>query len=89
MNSNCPDLFAGVFPTGISYADKGRIEHGDYASLAFLRFDTLELKIEASCPEHYEAEIRRDAAAIQARRGEEYQVSSSGQTITLGYRLQG
>lgn len=80
-------ISACVFGTGISYADKGRREHGDFARLAFLHFDTLELKIEESCPAQFQAEIIRDAAVIQARRGEVYQVSTVGQTVTLGYRL--
>lgn len=80
-------LFAGVFPTGISYADKGREEHGDYARLAFLSFDTLDLKFEANCPAPFRDLITDDAASIQAKRGQDFQVSTAGQTILLGPAL--
>jgi len=73
------DLFIGVYPSGIQYADKrtGR-------NLAFLSFHTLELRFEADCPEGWQAIIRADASCIQARKGEEYVVSASGQTVLLG-----
>jgi hypothetical protein len=76
-------LFAGVYPGGISYADRAREEHGDYAKVAFLPFDTLELVI-------YKPKspllplVREDAAKIIARRGEQFQVSASGQHVKLG-----
>jgi hypothetical protein len=79
-----PRIFAGVFPTGISYADRLREEHGDYARLAFLPFDTLQLEFSKTCPTQLKAEITEDAAKIQAQRGREYQVSASGQTVRLG-----
>ncbi len=77
-------IFAGVYPTGILYADREREEHGDYARLGFLPFDTLDLQIDARCPAHLRADIEADAAPIIARRGETYQISTSGQTVTLG-----
>jgi len=79
-----PRIFACVFPTGISYADRHREEHGDYARLAFLPFATLQLEFSKTCPPQLKAEITEDAAKIQARRGSEYQVSTSGQTLRLG-----
>lgn len=77
-------IFAGVFSTGIGYADRAREKHGDWARLAFLSFSTLELVIEKDCPAALRADIEANAAKIQARRGEQYQVSTCGQTITLG-----
>jgi hypothetical protein len=79
-----PRIFAGVYPAGIVYADRHREEHGDYARLAFLSYATLELEVEKSCPAQLRAEITEDAARIQARRGQQYQVSASGQTVLLG-----
>jgi hypothetical protein len=38
-------LFIGLFPTGFSYADRTREEQGDYKRIAFLPYDTLELKV--------------------------------------------
>jgi hypothetical protein len=80
-------IFAGVFSTGIGYADRKREKHGDYARLAFLTFSTLTLEIEKDCPAALRKEIEDDAARVQAKRGEAFQVSTSGQTITLGYAL--
>jgi hypothetical protein len=80
-----PRIFSGIFPTGISYADRQREKAGDYARLAFLDFAKLQLTIEPDAPADLAAEIRADAAAIQAQRGTLYQVSTSGQTIRLGF----
>jgi hypothetical protein len=77
-------IFSGVFPCGISYADRARERHGDYVTLAFLSFRTLALEYAADCPPELRAWIATDAAAIQARRGETFQVSTAGQTVTLG-----
>jgi len=77
-------LFRGVFPTGISYADRCHEVNGDYKKLAFLPFSTLELRFEKNCPEEFKSLITTHAAEIQAKRGEEYQVSESGQTVLLG-----
>jgi hypothetical protein len=73
-----------VFSTGVAWADRERERDGDYVRLAFLPFDTLELKVAPDCPEHLKAGIQREAAAVQARRGQEYQISTSGQTVRLG-----
>lgn len=79
-------LFSGIFPAGIRYADRAREIAGDYAPLAFLSYSTLKLDIERDCPKELRARIIADAAAIQARRGESFQVSSCGQTVRLGAR---
>ncbi len=76
-------LSVGVYPTGISYADRAREEHGDYAKVAHLSFRTLELEV-------YKPKspllplIRKDAAKIIARRGERFETSASGQYVILG-----
>ena len=77
-------LFIGVFPTGISYADRTREEHGDYKRLAFLSYRTLELEWYDEVPSDLAKQIIADAASIQARRGELFQVSTSGQFVKLG-----
>ena len=79
-------LFIGVYPAGISYADRSREKHGDYARCAFLPFGSLKLEVEPDCPSALRALIVKDAAKIQARRGEQYVVSGSGQTVRLGGR---
>lgn len=79
-------LFVGVFPTGISYADKERERDGDYMRVAFLPFSTLELEWSPGRhPPGLRDLIERDAASIIRRRGQPYQVSGAGQTVTLGY----
>lgn len=77
-------LFIGVFPTGISFADRSVEVHGDYKRLAFLPFSTLALEIAQDCPADLRAEIDAYAATIQARRGQPFTVSTSGQTVVLG-----
>ena len=77
-------LFIGVYSCGICYADRKREKNGDYARLAFLPYDSLQLAIEPDCPVELRSLIEADAAQIQARSGELFQVSSSGQTVVLG-----
>lgn len=77
-------LFAGIFPCGIVYADRKREKGGDYARCAFLPFSSLELQIERDCPKELRDEIIKDAAAIQARKGERFAISSCGQSVILG-----
>lgn len=78
-------VFSGVYSTGISYADKDVEVHGDYKKLAFLPFSTLVLEWYANrVPPDVREYIEWDAAKMQARRGQQYAVSSSGQTVTLG-----
>lgn len=88
MSNNKPNrLFIGVFPTGISYADRKVEEHGDYKKLAFLPYRTLELEWyvkPASVSLDVWATIVNHAAALVARRGEDFQVSTAGQTVRLG-----
>lgn len=79
-----PDpLFAGVFPCGIAYADKRREKHGDWMKVAFLPYSSLELEIRDPASDLL-PRIRKDAAKIQARRGEPFEIDSCGQTVVLG-----
>lgn len=80
-------IFCGIRPTGILWADRKRLVGSDYATLAFLPFDTLELKLEADCPKALIADIRSDAAVVQAKRGTFYRVSSTGKTVMLGGKV--
>ncbi len=83
------DLFIGVFPTGISYADRSRERGGDYLKLAFLPYDTLELtwyEPEAKVPAALRTAILADARRVAAKRGQAFPTSTSGQTVTLGGR---
>ncbi|MDG3444605.1 hypothetical protein [Nitrospirillum amazonense] len=80
-------LFCGVTSTGLIWADRSREKHGDYKRLAFMAFSTLELSFEKDCGAAFRQLIGEDAAPIQARRGEPFEVSTAGQTITLGHAL--
>lgn len=78
-----PEIFACIMPTGIWYSDKTREEHGDYKVLGHLLFRNLQLHIEKDCPDKFRKEIEEDA--VKYKVGEPLQISSSGQTIMLGY----
>jgi len=80
-------LFAGVYPEGIMYADKAREKGGDYARLAFLSFSTLELKIERDCPKALAELISSEASQLQAKAGQQFQTSTAGQSVVLGWKL--
>jgi len=80
------DVFVGVYPTGIVYADKTVEEFGDYKKIAFLSFATLDLTfVPGGLADADRAlAILRDATKIIEREGEEYQITTSGQTVILG-----
>ena len=89
MSAHTPEairarLFCGVFSTGISYADRATERDGDFRKLAFLSFSSLALRIEPDCPAKFRPLIEADAAAIQAKKGQEFAISESGQTVMLG-----
>lgn len=77
-------LFIGVWSTGVSYADRSRERHGDYARLAFLDFATLTLAVERDCPADLRDAIERDARGVQARRGERFATDACGHSVVLG-----
>ena len=81
-----PSLFIGVFPCGISYCDRSRDVDGDYAKVAFLPYDTLALRIDAPRSPLL-AEIRAHAAKLQARAGQHFDISATGQGVILGSKL--
>lgn len=73
-------LFMGNFPAGIVYADRGRTKHSDYARVAFLSYRTLVLEWDDDAhksPQELRALVEADAASIQARRGERYDIAQS------------
>jgi hypothetical protein len=86
MTKNDPSkrVFCGVYPCGLSYVDRAVERHGDYKRLAFLLYRSLILDVERDCPPELAAWIKQDAAKVQARRGEPFEVSTCGQTVRLG-----
>lgn len=81
-----PRLFIGLYPAGIVYADSWVEVHGDYAKLAFLSYERLVLDVEPRCKGALLKEVLEHSASIQARAGEQFVVSGSGQTVLLGCR---
>lgn len=77
-------LFIAVMPAGLSYYDPTQEQYGDYKRIAFLDYHTLTLTWHGHCTPDMEKAIRADVAAMRARRGEQYEVSSCGQTVMLG-----
>ena len=77
-------VFCGVRSFGIIWADRERLSCGDYSTLAFLPYDTLVLEFQSDCPDDLRPAIEVTAARVQARRGQQYQISTTGQTVLLG-----
>lgn len=77
-------LFVGVYPAGIAYADRHNEEHGDYKRVAFLPFRSLTLEPAKNASPELLKQAAAHAATIAARRGERFQVSTSGQYVVLG-----
>jgi hypothetical protein len=92
MTKQPDSLFIGVFPAGISYADRTKQEHGDYKRLAFLPYDTLILEWRHPAYKSLSVEmisfIVKDAERVAGMRGQLYPISSCGQTVRLGGRGQ-
>lgn len=80
-------LFIGVYSEGLSYCDRRREKSGDYVRVAFLSFRTLELRIYPEMRKDMRDLVERNAAEVQARRGETYEISACGQTTLLGWGL--
>lgn len=81
-------LFCGVYPCALVFADRSQEEYGDYKRLASLPYDTLELELKPDCPPDLVDTIKKTAANLQAKRGQHYAISSSGNsTVVLGSKL--
>lgn len=76
-------LFIGTYPCGIVYADRYKEEHGDYKRLCFLPFNGMEPDWSIGSHHPLYAAILRDVRAMQARDGQEFQVSTAGQAVRL------
>ena len=78
-------IFCGYFPTGYVWADRKREVAGDYKKLAYMSYRGLRLELQPDCPAELAEIIRKDAAGIQARRGEREQIAGN-MSVTLGGR---
>ena len=81
-------LFIGHVPTGLIYCDRSREVAGDYARVANLFWADLTFIPAKGAKGELLRRARQHAASYQARRGELEQVSSSGQTVLLGWALE-
>ena len=77
-------LLICYFPTGIAYADRLREESGDYRRIAFLSYRTLKLEPAKNADRILLEQARQHAFTIQSMRGQEFTVSTCGQTVILG-----
>lgn len=76
-------LFVAVHATCLAYCDISREVNGDYLCVARLPYKSLELEVLE--PKHdLLPEIKADAARLIARRGDKFEVSTSGQYVVLG-----
>lgn len=80
-------LFSGNYPCAVVYADRAVERGGDYRPLAMLPYDTLQMIYEKDCPAMWRPILEAKAAAMQARVGEQYQISTCGQYVILGSRI--
>lgn len=80
-------IFVGVYPACLVYADRSRQVDGDYAPLAKLHYSDLEAGFAKDCPADLRRQIQAHMDGYIARRGEKLEISSSGQTVILGYAL--
>lgn len=72
--------------TGLIYADKSRARNGDYVRLAYLDYETLRLHVDKDCPTALRLRIESDAAHMQRRKGERFQIAGNV-SIVLGSAL--
>jgi hypothetical protein len=77
-------LFVGVYSTGLSFADKGTEENGDYRKVAFMPYRTLTVEFFGACDKDMKKDIQDIAATMEKRRGQFYETSTCGQGVILG-----
>jgi len=76
-------IFCGCLTTGFIWADRWHERHGDYVRLAYMNYRTLELEIEKGCPAILVPDIKADAEALQAMKGQRYPLTATNE-VTLG-----
>jgi len=88
-----PRVFAALYPTGIVFADRERNQGGDYQTIARIAYSTLEIDWNPNWKPSSEDDdaiilsIQQDRDDLQSRIGEQYQITTSGQCVTLGHVL--
>lgn len=80
-------LFVCHMPTGLAYFDRSREEHGDYKRIANLYWRDLTFVPAKGASGEILELARQNAKTFQERKGDKIRVSSSGQTVTLGWGL--
>jgi hypothetical protein len=78
-------LFIGIYPTGLSYSDRGVEEHGDYKKLGYLNYASLKLDLNKDCSPEMAVLILDDAARMQKQAGQLFNISSgTSNQVLLG-----
>lgn len=79
-------LLICVYPASVVYCDRRRYEAGDYAVVARLPYASLRLEWAATECQSADLHdrIQAHASSIISRRGQQFAISDSGQTVTLG-----
>lgn len=80
-------LFTCHMPTGLAYYDRAREEHGDYKRIANLFWMDLTFVPAKDASGEILKLAREHAKTFQERKGDRVQVSSSGQTVAIGWGL--
>ena len=81
------DLFICHMATGLAYCDQSREEHGDYKRIANLYWMDLSFVPAKDASGELLELAREHAKTFQERKGDEVRVTSSGQTVILGWGL--
>lgn len=77
-------LFIGCYPAGLVYADRFHETNGDYTTVAFLSYATLNLEWRQLNPDReLRRQIEDSARQMQARRGHEFRIAGNA-TVILG-----
>lgn len=82
-----PKLVRFQVATGICWCDTSIEVNGDYKHLCILFDSDLHAYWYKGVPEDLRIQIQNEIDDFRNWRGEEYEISASGQTCTLGYRL--
>jgi hypothetical protein len=76
-----------VYPCGICYSDRQEYKWGDYKRVAFLDYDTLTFQPEPDANADVLAAAKRDAAMLQSRKGQRFDIDACGNCVVLGSKV--
>lgn len=82
-----PRLFIGVYPGGMVYADRHKERDGDYARVAFLPWDTLEVEVDKRADPELVRQALAHATLLARKSGQAFAIDASGHHVLLGSKL--